>query len=1263
MSIESNAINFVEGLSSAVDVRTGMYSIRVSLGEFFSHKNVGPNFPVFLSYSAGSSEDMGFGRGWSISLSQYDKASGKISLSTGQSFRIYKPWGGNEYEIPYRRVKDIKITYLNDSKELKVMNKEGLCEYLDESSGRLNKVVSQQGKSIYFDYDTWTGRIRRIYDKDGRKMLFDWSKERTKVDIVHKLNDTIFQSMRLKKSGNGIYRRLSSIKLNENLPPIEFSYRYIASSNYDVVETVTHSSGLIEEMVYLDNGHSLPSGAPFSTIPFIQTHTIIPSTDGSLPVTQVEYEYSDKNYLGFASEKVWIAGEDTLFKSSANYSYTTTEIVNGLKKVVRKYNKYHLQDEAKYYDDGELYRKESFEYFADLNANIEVQPAIYSLVKSQATTHYHEDQSRTFSKHYDYDDFANPIFEQDADGSKVIRRYYPSQGAKGACPAHPFGMVAFVKSETLVPNDTATTRTMTMTYRSLKRLDNSNEVFVVLSTQTDEFQSTTFDYYQNPENPLTYGQVRRQKNMFNGYEIKTDVEYQFLNDGLKTTTSFTSHDNLTVTESATVDYFWGQAIELVDEEGVVSQFSYDSLGRKVAAVTAPDTDFEVIQTYSYSVGDGVNSTKQVDAKGNTVEKRFDNAGKLLEVVQGQPGKVPKVVVSCKYDHFGMMTLKTETDWLDGIALPLTTVYQYDINGDVSQVTHPDGRLELITQNPVRLTTRYEHQSGQGERPLMVENTTFDISGRELNKQTYDADGSLIASTDYRYDGYGNLLSVTDTEGRVIDYRYDNIDRLVEVTRTIDGQSICESYTYPEFTTADIPCQVFVNNVLQGQQEFDGLMRLKHQTSLNSGTVDYSYSGTSSMAKSINTASGDQVNFSNNKYLRVPTTISVEGESQLGSAHTYDTKSALPLSNQNYSGKRGVTRDSQGRVLTETVDIDGMERQASFRYSQQGKLLEKSDFFGNTSTYHFDNLGRLARSEEVFLDTSTVTTFEYDAFSRPYKYTTLRGEDKAEVELEFNGFGMEIWRKATFNKSVVFSIEQVFNPRMLLDSRTFTQGSDSTHETFFYDDLARLERYKVTGPNAPVDDYGNTIRKQRFVHDVFGNITKARSVFDDGTSNVAGFYYATLNPQRLESLTNTHVSYPSSVSFSYDAAGNLLNDEQGRSFNYNALNQMTSVEEDGDVLSQYRYDAGGRVVAQSVEENLIHLFYLNGQLVNEKSGATHSSFHNIASGLSSRSVSSPDEEIHQFSLGNSQDSVLETFTSTDGQSREKTSRKYTPYGEG
>ncbi|MGC9494118.1 hypothetical protein [Vibrio genomosp. F10] len=89
-----------------------------------------------------------------------------------------------------------------------------------------------------------------------------------------------------------------------------------------------------------------------------------------------------------------------------------------------------------------------------------------------------------------------------------------------------------------------------------------------------------------------------------------------------------------------------------------------------------------------------------------------------------------------------------------------------------------------------------------------------------------------------------------------------------------------------------------------------------------------------------------------------------------------------------------------------------------------------------------------------------------------------------------------------------------------------------------------------------------------------------------------------------------------------------------------------------------------MVSQSIEEQLVYLFYSKGSLVNEVSGGVHSIYLHIASGLVGRNVHDDANNVqHQFLLSNSQGSVVKALSTAEGSdSRDKKTRRYTTYAE-
>lgn len=1282
----SNASNYPDFIHSGVDPRTGSFSTSVSLGRFFSHSGSGPTFDLHLNFTPGSNLDFGFGSGWTLPTGFYDssvRAYPRLTLPDGQNYLVDpNSSSSGYYSLPYYKLNDIKIFRETNEQELIVVKKNGVRFVYDFKLGYLKRIISVKGLAISFTFSrTFSSEwaLTNVTDNKNREITIDYQ-DLNLVKVKHLLSGNLHQEFHIRKQGGHgdlLLREVTQHNGGTDILSFSVNYTHFNSTDTHYIESVTYPSGMTEQIYYEDR-HSTPTGYPVDSVPRVSRFER-KNLGLEQPDSITDYSYTLNNYLGGNSGYRFQPGKDTLFFLPSDYSYGSTEIINNSKTIIRSYNKYHLLESVEYLDNDQKYYTEDYEYYADLGKVIEDQTAQYSMLKSLTKTHYHNRESSEYTMEYEYDDYANTLIEKRADGSIVLREYYPSDGEEGACPPDPNGMISKVKSETFIPATLGQeSRTTTMTYKSLAWLDDytqfddNSQYFLVLGTQTDSNEQFQIEYNDDRSDSLSYGRVANEIVSRGGTPTTTLYQYDFLADGLKTTTTLLGHDNLTMSTSELVDYFFFYPVESIDSDGNVSRFVYDQLGRLTSEVTAADTDYEALTSYTYQVGQDNNKTTVTDSSGNKTITVLNNAGKTIRIqLQGRDDLQPKTIQQFDYDEFGLMTSQTDTDWIDQNPLTIiTTRYEYDYNGEVNKVIHMDGRIEDICQNPVCLTTTNQHSAvvpGDTGRPviLLTEETTFNLSGLVQSKKvTTDSGKQEIAILNYEYDGFGNLLKITDIEGRVTELHYDRFDRRTDIVSHIDGQQVIKSVSYPSFTSEAIPETVSVNQVELGSRQYDGLLRQKKEI-VNNQVTSYNYEGSSALPDSITTAKGHVLSFTNNHYLQAPESVSCSTDRGLDCIYQYDKISGLPISDSNESCQRNFTYDSFGRVVTESVKYAGSPpKNATFRYSFLGKLLEKTDFFGHSTKYHYDSMGRLQEIDETVSGTHTTTTIDYDVFSRAYKYTTNRGSDTAEIELSFNALGLETQRVAHFNGTEEFSIVQEFNIRQLLVQRIFIDAQGKTVETFTYDDLARLNCYDCQGIHAPLDKYGNKITRQSFVYDLHDNVLNVTSNFDGGSSNITTFqYFPSYTPIWLIRLTNTHSDYPAEVIFRYDAAGNLLNDEQGREYAYNILNQLSSVaSSDGHQISQYAYDARGRVVSQTVEDNLLSLFYLGDKLSNELCGEQHTSLHSLAPGLLVRTVDCAGDQLHQFMLGNSQGSVIETLSTNTTNTRDKETRRYTPYGE-
>ncbi|EJL6420587.1 RHS repeat protein [Vibrio cholerae] len=1209
---------------------------------------------------------MGFGRGWSVALSSYDKERNWLSLSNGQSFKLVFNSTLDEYDIPYRKLKDLRVFYLDSTQEIKIVHKDGTLEFIDYQDGTLTRLVSNHGLVVYFEYQYLQNQpvLYRVFDDIGRELIIDRNVE-YKAKVTHKLNGNIYQTQIFEKDSQGGINRLRQIVFPDGNQVTSLEYGIAIGSGYDVIAKVTHASGMVEEMTYDAHGHQLPTGAPVGTLPYVTEYRMTAGNHQDPMI--VKYEFStNKNYLGVGGELAWVDGEDTLFKAQRDYRYSSTEIINGQQKIVRTYNKYHLLEKAEYIQNGTTYKLEENNYYAELDKGIDQQPAQYSLLKAQHITYYHNSDSRRQSTTYSYDEYANPLSQIESDGSRTVWQYYPAKGENDACPPEPNGMVSLLKSETHYPSNTTHSEQPRQTlqrYIKLSKLNRSSayaeaDYFVLLSELQLPDKKVHFSYHNDVKKPLHYGRIKQELQEVNGYQRSTELSYEFGDTTLMILSTLTTHDGLTLSASETIRYQDGKAIEKINAEGVVSRINYDALGRVIQDIFAPDSEYEAINRYEYSVGANVNGIITTDPKGNKQVQHFNNAGKLILLEISDEQGALKEVKRCEYDAFGLLVTQHETDYLPD-SVTLTTKFEYDEHGEVSKIVHPDGRVELIEQDLARLVTHYRIPE------LMSTHTRYNLSGQEVYKETLDADDYTLAKTKYVYDGFGKLLSTEDTQGRITRMSYDKSDRLLRIDKTIAGELVSQQMYYANFTTDTLVTKIQVNGIELGRREYDGLARLTHEQSSAAGTQRFSYPQHSLMPTQTTTALGNNITMVNNAYLQVMTQRAGQEETT-GSHYTYDKLTGQLLEDANQYSRRTCQYNCLGQLILESMQyIDGTKQKANYSYSLQGQLLSKTDFFGVETTYHYDEFGRI---QQVVTGRSE-TVLSYDAFSRPIKFETGDGSNKVEIVLTLNSLGLERFRCVRVNGTEAFTLEQVFNQDLKIVKKIHQEQGQTTIETMTYDDLHRLVEYRCDGPNHPNDELGHSILAQHFSYDLFGNITEVNSELVDKEGNPsinrAQHIYDKNSPVRLLTITNTHPNYPPKLVFNYDTAGNLLLDEQGREYRYNELGQIAQVAKDGEIISEYYYNAIDEVVCQRNETALIHLYYQGDALVNELCNGMSSHYHSVVGAATSRTVHNQYEDIQtkQMLIHNAQGSVLASVTANTESTSDYATRQYTVYGQG
>jgi RHS repeat-associated protein len=216
----------------------------------------------------------------------------------------------------------------------------------------------------------------------------------------------------------------------------------------------------------------------------------------------------------------------------------------------------------------------------------------------------------------------------------------------------------------------------------------------------------------------------------------------------------------------------GLAVQATDVLDRVTTWSYDPMGR---AVEQTDPTGAVTRQTWDQMGE---LTSVTDASGTVTLFGRDGDGNLVEVIENVTGggqtATTDVTTSYAYDARGL--LASVTDPVGG-----TTSYEYSATGLISRETDPVGNVtdytydlngNLATRQRGGITTVYAYDAanqlvGRAHSNEMTSDSfSYDLAGRQTTAVNHSGTVSTV------YDLAGQIVSVTDVNGKTIGYTYD-----------------------------------------------------------------------------------------------------------------------------------------------------------------------------------------------------------------------------------------------------------------------------------------------------------------------------------------------------------------------------------------------------------------------------------------------------------------------------------------------------------
>ena len=500
-------------------------------------------------------------------------------------------------------------------------------------------------------------------------------------------------------------------------------------------------------------------------------------------------------------------------------------------------------------------------------------------------------------------------------------------------------------------------RTLSYQYDALNRLAQINLPDTSQSTIQNAYDAlgnrTSFTDANTNTTDYVYDALQRLKTMTQPGAITTNFDYDaqgnltLVTDGNSNSTTYTYDDR-------------GHLAETVSPDSGTTAYTYDPAGNLKTKTDANS----VIINYTY---DALNRLTLIDYPTDTdISYGYDtciNGKPRLCTITDQAG-----TTAYEYDNKGQITKDTKVI----NAVTYITQYSYDGNGNLSQMTYPNGRTATYAYNTA-------NQISQVDTTLSAVTTTL------ASTMTYKPFGGMTGMT------YGNGLNRTlsyDQQYRIegiqtgaaqdLGYLFDPNGNITDITNNLDALKN-KNYTY------------------------DTLNRLTDSTG-PWGTLGWTYDNVGNrLTQVLNTAT--------DTYTYTPNSNKI-ADITGGIAKTYGHDAAGNRSTEN---TRTYTYNQNNRMIQAS---DGATNLGQYTYNALGQRATKTESTV-TTVYHYDLAGNLIAETQndgtliseyvtlyntplVKVDGTTLNYVHTDHLSSPQQMTD--GLGAVVWEIETNPFG-------------------------------------------------------------------------------------------------------------------------------------------------------------------------------------------------------------------------------------------------------------------
>jgi RHS repeat-associated protein len=554
----------------------------------------------------------------------------------------------------------------------------------------------------------------------------------------------------------------------------------------------------------------------------------------------------------------------------------------------------------------------------------------------------------------------------------------------------------------------------------------------------------------------------------------------------------------------------------IDAAGQVTQYDYNNFGQILSRTNVAGNETTV-----YTYGDGMGSVP---------------LGYLASIRSPQLPNGTAAVISYGYDDF--RRVRTVTN--EAEQYMVTT--DYDNLDRKIKITYPDTTYEEF---------EYKQDFGQGLKVILDLTKSSDRQGYVTTRH-YNRNRQMDSITDpdnretqYEWCTCGSLTAIVDANHHRTTFLRDLQSR---VYQKVFDDSTTTDYRYEGQSGPDTP-----GATSRLELSTDALNhRTRYAYWKDNNISQVSYTDASNHPLSPPTPS---VNFTyDTNYNRIKTMTTGESEETIYGYYDIDPSPTINAGKlKSVNGPLGndtivYTYDSLGRVQTEAVN--GVTEEVS--YDALGRLGTTTNALGAFGrTYH----GVTPRLHTVTYPNTQSATYLYDGGIYDRRLQSIQNlTDNGATNL------------STFDYAH-FPDGRIGNWNQLL-------GEKSSERWLVYDPAGQLSSVRNAG------DLLDVTLSNSYAYDDAGNrisdaISNPQELSENGTSH----QYVPNNLNQIQSILTTEggaISPP--VTLTYDLAGNLVDNGEGRTFEWDGANRLAAINYNGGSgRTEFAYDGLGRRV--------------------------------------------------------------------------------------